>query len=53
MDLIAAPLLYAPLAWPATVPPPELELRPRRRDGGQPSAVVLLLEIEIVTLASA
>lgn len=53
MDLIAAPLLYAPLAWPASVTPPSLAVRPLRTDGGEPVPVVLLVEFEIVTLEAA
>jgi hypothetical protein len=53
VDLIAAPLLYAPLAWPDTAPVPALAVRPARSDGGQPVAAVLLVEIEIITLEAA
>ena len=52
MDLIAAPLAYAPLAWPDTVPVPSLALRPALTEGGEPVPVVLLVEIEMVTEAA-
>lgn len=50
MENIAAPGQYAPAALPSSVDPPTLALRPLRSDGGEPGAVVLLLEIEIITL---
>ena len=48
--LAAAPLVAAPLAWPETMPAPSLAARPARADGGEPRAVVLLVEIEFTTI---
>lgn len=48
MELIAAPLQYAPLAYPASVETPYLALRPILDPGDEPRAAVLLVEIELV-----
>lgn len=53
MEAIAAPGQYAPAALPSTSPTPTPALRPTLTDGGQPSAAVLLLEIEMISLAEA
>ena len=51
MELIAAPLAYAPLAYPATVEAPYLALRPVLEPGDEPRAAVLLVEVEVQGLA--
>ncbi len=48
MEAIAAPGQYAPAAYPGTVEPPYLALRPILDPGDEPGPAVLLLEIDLV-----
>ena len=47
MEAFAAPALYAPALLPPDFAQAELAARPTRTAGGQPSAAVLLVEIEV------